>query len=397
MAITNIADQKTPARPIEITFAPELGLPSADQEVLLIGHAASGIASSSINTVININNSSDREAALAECVTKGFGSASELTKMVLAAIDANAGSSSFPALKVCPLASTETGFGTADAALTAVSRVKAEFVVSPYDGQDSALGIKLKNTCLLMSGATRTDNNQFGTVGVLANLDETDPSLLYQYDTQYLMPIYMRDTGTNPYSVAELAAASAAKVAALTVPFNPLDDVTIVGVTPPANPADNLTRGGGLETEAALNKGWTPLFVKPNGEVAFVRTVTARLSADGTGAPVVGAYYDVQDFMVLYFFRKTIWTRVSQPDFKRRKASQESAIDLKSEIVRLAALFEEQSMFQAVDKLAKQIIVERSASDRHRFDVKIPVNVVPGLHVIATNIEAGVLFDSFSI
>ena len=49
MALTSIADQKTPGRPIEITFAAETGLPSANQEILIFGHmveagAASGDA-----------------------------------------------------------------------------------------------------------------------------------------------------------------------------------------------------------------------------------------------------------------------------------------------------------------------------------------------------------------
>lgn len=401
MALTSIGDQKTPARPIEITFAPELGLPSADQEVLLLGHAASGCPASAINKVVNIDNSSDETAALNECVAKGFGSGSEITKMVLAAIKANAGGSTFPQLKVCPLASSDVAFGTSDAALTAASKVKAEYMVSPYDSQDDTLTTKLKSTALLMSGATRTDNSQFGTLGVAFTRDTDSPSTFFQYDSQFLFLPCLRDSGTlalaPDYSIGEMAAAIAAKVAANGIPFNPLDDVTVQNVAAPKIQEDWYTIGGGLESEAALNKGYSPMKVKPNGEVAFVRTVTSRLSADGTGSPIVGAYYDVQDFNVLYFWRKTIWTRVSQPDFKRRKASQEAAVDLKAELVRLASLFEEQTMFQAVTQLAKQFKVERSSTDRHRFDVKTPVNVIPGLHVIATNIEAGVQFDTFSV
>ena len=70
---------------------------------------------------------------------------------------------------------------------------------------------------------------------------------------------------------------------------------------------------------------------------------------------------------------------------------------MKSEAIRLANLFEDQEMFQAVAQLSKQFVVERSTSDRHRFDVLTPVNVIPGLHVIATNIEAGTQFDALSI
>ena len=185
----------------------------------------------------------------------------------------------------------------------------------------------------------------------------------------------------------------AAKMAALVVPFVPLDKITITNLEAPSDVDDHITVGQSLESDTILGRGWTPLYVKPNGEVAIVRSVTSRLSVNGTGAPLVTAYYDVQDFMVLYFWRKTVFTRGSQPDFTNVKASNEKAKDFRGELVRLMRLFETNGMFQAVAQLSKQLIVERSSSDRHRFDVKTPVNVVPGLHVIATNVEATTEFD----
>lgn len=392
MALTSIGDQKTPGRPVEITFAAETGLPSDLQEVLLIGHAASGATGA--NTVIVINNSGDLSAASGEAATK-FGAGSELAKMVVAAVLANSGGSTFPALKCVPLASSATDIP--QAAQDAIAKVKADFIVSPYDGNSSTANRNaLKALCSLMSGAQRVENNQFGSFGVVANQAVTDPSLLFKFDTQYLIGVWDRDSAPV-YSLGETAAACAAKMAGNGIPFNPLDDVTVNGIPAPTSMSDWATIGAGLESESCLNQGWTPLQVKPNGEVAFVRTVTGRLSADGTGTPVVGAYYDVQDFQVLYYWRKTIFTRYSQPDFKRRKASEAAAIELKSEAIRLATAFEDQNMFQAVARLAKRFIVQRSATDRHRFDVKTPVNVIPGLHVIATNIEATTEFDTITV
>lgn len=400
MALTSIADQKTPGRPIEITFAAETGLPSSNQELLLIGHAASSLAASSLYVVTQINNSGDPTAGTTEANSK-FGAGSELAKMVIAAINANAGSSSLPAIKCVALASTDVDFGAADAALTAVARVKAEYVVSPYDGNSSTLRDKLKATMLLMSGAQRVDNNQFGSLGVVFNRSITDPSLLPKFDTQYLIGVQLKDTGTGANapvkSIGEMAAAAAAKMAGNLAPFNPLDSVTIQNVAAPLIQTDWPTVGAGLESESALNQGWTPLYVKPNGEVAFVRTVTGRLSADGSGSPVVTAYYDVQDFNVLYLWRKTLWTRFSQPDFKQRKASATAAQDIKSEAIRLATAFEDQGMFQAVKDLAKEFVVQRGVSDRSRLDVLTPVNVIPGLHDIATNVRATTKFDVITV
>lgn len=395
MPLTGIADQKTPGRPIEVTFAAETGLPSANQEVLLIGHKDPTSGTIAAYEVTLISNSGDLTAGTAEAETK-FGAGSELAKMVEAALRATTGISSKPQLKCIPLASADVGFGTADIALTKAQKVKAEFIVSPYDGNDGTLRTKLRDHVALVSSAQRVDNNQFGSIGVVANYSVSDPSTLPQFDSQYILGCWLRDSGSPGYSLGELAAACAARVAANAVPFNPLNSVSITGVVAPTDSEDHITVGAGLESEAALNRGWTPLYVKPTGDVSFVRTVTGRISADGTGSPVVTSYYDVQDFQVLYFYRKALWTRFSQNDFKQTKASDEKAKAAKSEAVRIAMAFETESMFQHVKELATQFIVQRSSSDRHRFDGKYPVNVVPGLHVIASNVEATTQYDSFS-
>lgn len=396
MALTSIGQQKTPGRPIEITFAAETGLPSDAQELILIGRAASGATGT--NTIVRVNNVADAAAAADEVATK-FGAGSELALMVLAAVAANEGGSTFPAIKCCVLSDVETTIPVN--AVNAIKAVKGEFVVSPFDlNTESPERTILKDLAAAMSGAQRVQNNQFGTFGVGASF-EADPAELFKVDTQFILPLWFRNTGTGdeeqPYSIGEVAAAAAARIAANGVPFNPLDDVTIRGVPAPKVVADWPTVGAGLESEVCLGQGWTPLFVKPNEEVAFVRTVTGRLSVDGTGSPVVTAYYDVQDFQVLYFWRKTLYTRFSQPDFKQAKASAEAGVNIKAEAIRLAVQFEDQNMFQAVSQLAKKFIVQRNASDRHRFDVLTPVNVIPGLHVIATNVQATTEFDVITV
>lgn len=403
MGLTSIGDQLTPGRPIEITFAAETGLPSSNQTLVLVGHLAASGGASGISLpyqVVTVNNVSDPSAASGEVATK-FGQGSELAKMVIAAVKANSGGSTFPAIKCVGLNPADTDFGASDAALTALSKTECEYIVSPYDAQNQTLTNKLKSFALLYSGAQRVENMQFGTIGVAFNRSTTDPSTLFKYDTQYLSPQWLRDTGsglnTPTLSIAEMAAAAGAVMAANIAPFNPLDSVTLQNVPAPIDTTQNITVGGGLESETALAQGWTPLFVKPNGEVAFVRTRTSRLSPDGTGNPIVTAYFDVQDFNVLYLWRKTLFTRFNQPDFKRRKASAQAAQDIKSEVIRLATAFQDQGMFQAVDKLAKQFVVQRSTSDRSRFDVLTPVNVIPGLHVIATNVQAGTQFDQLTI
>lgn len=397
MALTSIGTQKTPGRPIEVTFAAELGLPSANQEVLLFGRKDAVSGTIGEYKVTTIANSGSLTAGTEEAEEK-FGAGSELAKMVEAAIRAVSGLGTVPTIKCIPLASTDTDFGPNDEALVTARNVKAEYIVSPFDGQDSVTRNLLRDHALLVSGAQRVENNQFGSFGVVANLSVDDPSNLDKFDTQFLIGCWYRViAGTINYSVAEVAAAAATRIAANVAPFNPLDDADIIGLPFSDDDSDFITVGAGLESEVCLNQGWTPIYVKPNEQPAFVRTVTGRISPDGTGSPEVTAYYDVQDFNVLYFWRRTLFTRFSQTDFKRRKASQDAAQQIKFELIRLASLFEDQEMFQAVSQLAKKFVVERSLQDRHRFDFKTPVNVIPGLHVIAGNIEASTEFDTISI
>lgn len=395
MALTDIADQLTPGRPTEITFGASLGTPSTLQNLMLIGHASSG--ATGVNTVVSINNVADIAAASGEAGAK-FGDGSELAKMVIAAVTANvnAGSGNFPSIKCVPLASTDTAFGTSDAALTAAAKVRQEFVVSPYDGNSSSNTNKIIAFARSISGPQNVENNQFGTMAVYFNRSVADPSALPLYDTQFGYGVYYRDTvNANGMSVGEAAAAAAALTASAAVPFNPLNKVEIPNIAAPSLIADQISVGAGLESEAALTKGWTPLYTKPNGATAFVRTVTARRTSNGTTA--VTAYYDVQDFQVLYYWRNTVVNRLNQPDLVNVKASITTAKLIKSELLRLATLFQTNGMFQNVNQLASQFIVERSSSDRGRFDIQTPVNVIPGLSVVATNIIATTQFDNLTV
>ena len=54
-------------------------------------------------------------------------------------------------------------------------------------------------------------------------------------------------------------------------------------------------------------------------------------------------------------------------------------------------------MFQAVRQLASQFRVTRASTDRSRFDIYTPVNVIPGLHVVTTTVEATTQFDTLTV
>lgn len=396
MGLTSIGNQLTPGRPTEITFAEIVGLANPNQTLVLIGHSsATGTASGSLYQPVQINNVGDPVAGPAEAATK-FGAGTELTKMVTAAIDAiaDAGLSNFPAMLCIQLAPTDVGtWGPSNAALSGLNKIEAEIIAIPYDAQtQQALVSQAVQQAASISGAQSVQNNQFGSVVVAANQSVTDPSTLFTYQSQFISPVWFRNTVSPQFVVAELAAAYAAILAGLPIPFNPLDGQVIGNLLPPTNqPADNITVGAAAESETALTKGWTPLKVNPNLTVSVIRSITSKPPLP------TQAYFDVQDYQTLYYFRKSVFSNFNQPVWQQRKASGTTAQNILSDIIRLAGLMQDQGMFQAVEQLAKQFVVERNASDRSRFDVFIPVNVVPGLHVIATNIQAGTQFDQITI
>lgn len=392
MALTDIGFQKTPANPMDLTFAAQTGLPALSSVVVLIGHAASG--ATGVNTIVQVVNTGDVGLATTEANAK-FGTGSEAALMVIAAVTAVAAGGTFPSLAVCPLASTDVSIAVA--AQTAIQKYPSNFVVTPYDLHSDATDRTILLTMVsTMSGPQRNANQQFGCVGVGATEATTNPAVLFEMDTQYLMGVYNRDSAPA-YTVGQVAAAAAAVCAANGVPFNPLSSVVVPGITAPTSMADWITVGAGLESEVILGRGWTPMMVLPNTTVAFVRTVTGRLTVGGLGVTPVTDYYDLQDFQVLYFWRQTLSARFGQPDFKQAKASQAKGQAVKSEAIRLAKTFEDQGMFQAVDLLAKSFVVQTNASDRSRFDFFTPVNVIPGLAVLAGNIQASTLGDIVTI
>lgn len=403
---TTIGTQKTPANPVDVLLGPQQGLPNAQNTLILIGAMGptggpSGGGSASGTSlpynVITINNVGSVSAASGECVTK-FGNNSVLTNMVLAAVAANASASSFPPIKAIPLPQGASNFGTTNQALTALDNQQCSYVATQFDGStDTANRTALLTEVQAMSGAQRTSNAQYGTTAIMANTSNATPSSLPQTNSQFFMGVYMYDSsGANPYNVGQIAAASAAVLAANPRPYNGLDSVAVPGITAPSNIADWISVGGGATSEVVLNQGWTPLRVLPNGTVAFVRTVSGRTFLSDGVTPVT-SYIDQQDFQVLYDFRATVATRFAQPDFQNQKASQGAAKRAKGEVIKMMQTFQDLGMFQAVSQLAPLVQVQTNTSQRGRFDVYIPVNVVPNLHEIATDIVAGTLFDSFTV
>jgi len=200
-------------------------------------------------------------------------------------------------------------------------------------------------------------------------------------------------------SVQEVAAAHAAGMMASAFPYNPLQNVEIGGLVAPRKKSDIIYFDPAGASEQALNAGLSPMTVLPNGGVGYIRTRTTFTTLPG---PIPAtAYFDWQDIVVLMDFREVCFQVAQNPPFNNNpggtKASTQIASKLKDEVLREAFDFEADGAFQNVKLLSKFFQIEISTSSRGRFDFKIPVDVVPGLYVIAGNIQAVSDLSQFTV
>lgn len=197
-----------------------------------------------------------------------------------------------------------------------------------------------------------------------------------------------------------LAAAHAGALMASAFPYTPRQGVTIGGLVPPQIASDRISIDPAGSSEAALTAGLSPLYVQAGGTVGFIRTrTTYALLPDNVTA--VTSYFDWQDLVTLNDFREVCYQISQNPPFNNNpggsKASAANAALFKDEVLREAQLFEDQGAFQGVKTLAPLFVVQPSVTSRGRFDFQIPVNVLPGLMVIAGNIQAQSALGNFTL
>jgi hypothetical protein len=197
-------------------------------------------------------------------------------------------------------------------------------------------------------------------------------------------------------SAAVVAAGHAGALMSSAFPYFPVQGVLIGGLLPPKKASDIIVVDPNGASEAALAAGLSPLRPLPGGGIGFIRSrTTYNLLPDNVTAAT--AYFDWQDLVVMNDFRENCYQITQNPPFNNNpggtKASKLIADKLKDEILREAQSYEDQGAFQAVKALAPQFLVLPSTSSRGRFDFKIPVNVLPGLFVIAGNIQGTTSFD----
>lgn len=473
MALTSIANRKTPSSPIEITYGAQ-PIATGKKFTTIFAHRAAvgGIAPNySVYTVINVG---DPDVAKAELEDQaGVDSEASLMAYAFVAANAFAGRSSFPAFRVVILPNAVADFGPSDEAIDAVKELRSDMFVSCYPADDDTNRDTLLDLVTLISGPDRDLHGQFGSFATFGAIEALSSQLLYDVNRREAIIASLPDTNTAVVAttgdtstgsnmltnmastvgiypgavitavgvtmgtyvlqvfinsvkisapatsnhIAEalsfqnvvsqdpqiVAAAHAGAMMSSQFPYNPLQGVKIGFLVPPQKAVDRITFDPNGASEAAIEAGLSPMYRQPDGSVGFIRTVTTFTTLPGPGSVPVTAYFDWQDIVVLYDFRETCFLVTQNPPFNNNpggtKASQTIANLLKDEILREAQDYEDRGAFQGVQANAKLFLVEPSSTSRGRFDFKIPVNVIPGLYVIAGNIQAvsGLDFGDFTL
>ena len=181
-------------------------------------------------------------------------------------------------------------------------------------------------------------------------------------------------------------------------PYMPMNGVVAGGLVKPQISSDWIVIDPNGASEAALTAGLSPLVIQPTGTVAYLRIRTSYVL---NNLIPVTAYFDWQDLVVMNDFREDIFLITQNPPFNGNpggtKASLTTAQLLLNEIIREAQYYEDQGAFQGVQTLTPQFQVQASSTSRGRFDFYVPINVIPGLMVIAGNVQGVSNIGNFTL
>jgi len=178
----------------------------------------------------------------------------------------------------------------------------------------------------------------------------------------------------------EIAAAFAAVRASESDPARPLNYLPLKGIAAPSEP-QRLTRA---EQESSLANGVTPLQVGPGQQVQIVRMITTYVE-NIAGVPDI-SLLDVTTIDTLDYTRRSVRERLLLR-FPRAKLSTKTPARVRTEVLDILNRLERLEILENVALNRSGVIIERDEQDPNRLNIRIPADVVNGLHVIAGRID----------
>lgn len=258
-------------------------------------------------------------------------------------------------------------------ALAAVQSGGHEIIVVPYQASTQLQALRTHLNFVSGPMEQRSAIGVFGLTGTLSAATTLAAALNSERLTGALLP--------GSFTPAdEVAAAYAALIAAEEDPARPLNTLVLTSVQAPPI-ASRMTR---TEQETALANGITPLEVQPGEQVGVVRAITTY-TLNPLGVADI-SYLDLTTVRTLDYVRRAVRERVTLR-FPREKLSERTAARVRSEVLDVLVKLEELEIVEAVNANKPALVVERATVDPNRLNVRIPVDVVNGLHVLAGRID----------
>jgi len=163
-------------------------------------------------------------------------------------------------------------------------------------------------------------------------------------------------------------------------PARPLNGLILPGIAP-CSEEQKLSRS---QQENMLDNGVTPLENVTGNQVAIVRAIsTYTTNSSGVDDP---SLLDITTIRTLDYTRLAIETRLLRV-FPRSKLSQRTPEKVRSQVLDVLRLLQEQEILEYVEENKDGVIVERNANDPNRLDIQVPTNVVNGLHIMAMRLD----------
>ena len=214
----------------------------------------------------------------------------------------------------------------------------------------------------------------YGHGGTLA----TATTLAGKLNNGFMLCAWYRGTPSLP---CELAAAFASVMASEEDPARPLNTLALEGI----GLCDSKDKTMRAEQENALYNGVAPVETSPDGSRAqIVRAITTYTkTANGTADE---SLLDVTTVRTLIYVSKACIQRVALR-FPREKLSDKTPARVRSELIDVLMRCEELEILEQVEANLPNLIVERDKQNVNMLDVRIPSDVVNGLHVVGMVVD----------
>lgn len=185
------------------------------------------------------------------------------------------------------------------------------------------------------------------------------------------MNLYLR--GSRSWE-PEVTAAAIGVVMSQTDPGLPLNRLPVLGIDAPVQ-TDWFERN---EMEDMLRHGVSPLGVGAGNVVQFVRAITTYTTTESGIAD--DSLLDFTKAGTADYVRKACVERVEN-QFNRVKRSDRILRKQRSELLRVMIALQDLEIVEDVERYKDDLIVVRHPTDQYASQARVPVAIIPGLHV----------------